>query len=446
MNIKEKKLKNASTELEIEVPVDRVEVEYKSVFYKIQKSAKIDGFRQGKAPVEIIEKRYSEYADQEVAENLLKSTFIDAITEKQLNPIAEPHYDFQTIKRGEPFVYKATFDTPPTLELGKYTEIAGEERSCELKDKDIEKEMETLLEQHAEVTKKEDPGAQVEKGNLVRIKMKRIDDVDQDKRDEVQFKEYPIIVGRVAQDSILDNQLIGMKVSEEKEIGVKYPKDYYVKELAGQKASYLVLVNEINDRKLPELNDEFARNIGYESVDDFRKKSRDYMEKFIEEKSSGEVKSQILKTVIDNSTFEIPETMILSEMMELFNRTQQRFGTAFETIDQFASVAGINAEEFTKKLREEALFSIQKTLLLFEIAKKENLQVSEEMFNNFISSYAERSNMKEDDVRKIIEENRTRDNIEHELLLTSAIDFLYNHAKIKKKKAIPFEEFIKENS
>ena len=446
MNIKEKKLENAGMELEIEVPVERVNIEYKSVFDKLKRTVKIDGFRKGKAPEQLIEQRYMEYADQEVAENLLKTAFLDAVTEKQITPIAEPRYDFDKIQRGESFLFKAVFDTPPTVELGKYKEIAAEERTCSINEKDVGSEMETLREQHAVVTKKEDPDAEVEKGDLVNLLMKRVDDINDSVKDDVEFKEYPIVVGRVKEDSILDDQLVGMKSNEEKQISVKYPKNYYIKELAGQKATYMVRIKQINDRKLPELDDDFAKKIGYESVEEFKNKTLEFMENFIKEKSSGESKNHVLKSIIENSTFEIPETLILSEMSDLFQRMQQRFGGSFETIDEFARAMGINADEFSARLREEAMYTIKKSLILYEVARKEELKVTDEMFNDFVKSYAERSKMKEEDVQKIIEENRSRENVEHELLLNTAIDFLYDNAKIKKKKPVSFEEFVKENS
>jgi trigger factor len=207
----------------------------------------------------------------------------------------------------------------------------------------------------------------------------------------------------------------------------------------------MVMVVEINDRKLPDLDDEFAKKAGYESMDDFRTKTREYMEKFIVDKSSGESKSEILKKIIETSSFEIPESMFINEMYDLFTRTQQRFGTKAESIDAFAASMGINAEDFRSQLREEAQYSIKKSLALLEIARKEELSVSEEMFRDFVKNYAQRSALSEEQVEKIIDQNRSRENIEHELLLNSSIDLIYNNAKIKKLKPVSFEEFINRN-
>ncbi|HOO72072.1 MAG TPA: trigger factor [Spirochaetota bacterium] len=445
MNITDKKLENASMELQIEVPQERVEIEYKAVYDKLKRSVTIDGFRKGKAPLHLVEARYNEYADQEVAENIVKSAFLDAVTEKQLTPIAEPVFDYDGIKRGESFTFKAVFDMPPKVELGKYRELPVEERACNIENEDIEKEIDAMRDQYAVVTKKEEAGTEVIKGDLVKIQMKRLDIADTSDQAEESVKEYSIIIGRVKQDSILDDQIIGMKAGEEKSIEVKYPKEYYIKDLAGQKARYSVTVVEINDRALPELNDEFAQKVGYESMEDFRTKTRDYIEKFVANKCGGESKSEIIKMVIENSSFEIPESVIVNEMYDLFIRTQQRFGNKSESIDEFATAMGINADEFRSQLREEALYSVKKSLILYEIARKEELSVTEEMFKDFVKTYSERSSMPVEEVERIIEENKSRENIENELLLNSSIEFLYTNAKIKKQKPVSFEEFINKN-
>lgn len=139
MNIlSEKKLENAVVELEIEIPVERVEIEYKAVFNKLQKSAKIDGFRQGKAPLPLVETKYKDYAAGEVAENLVKSTFYDAVEKKELSPIVEPKIVYESIAREVSFKYKATFEVMPVIELGEYTGVDTEEKACNITAEDIE--------------------------------------------------------------------------------------------------------------------------------------------------------------------------------------------------------------------------------------------------------------------------------------------------------------------
>jgi trigger factor len=445
LNITEKKLENATMELQIDVPVEKVELEYKAVFDKLKNVVKIDGFRKGKAPLGMVEARFRKEADQEVAENLLKSVFLEAVEERKLTPIAYPRYQFDAISRDRAFSFKATFEVPPTVELGKYKGLGADEQVCVITDDNVQGEIDAVRERFAKIEKKADD-AQVQNGDLVKIKVRRIDDVAASDRDKVEYKEYQIVVGRSKDESALDKYITGMKVNEEKEVEVKYPKDYYLTDLAGQKVRYQVAVTEISSMELPELNDEFAKKVGHETVDQFRSKTREYLEKYVAEKSRGDAKAQILKQIVEDSKYDLPETMIRSEMHRLFKRTGEKVGYSSDNVDEFASIMGIEPNAFKAKLREEAVQTIKTTLALSEIAKKEEMKVDDNKYKDIVENIARRNNKTVDEIEKIIAENGSRENIETELLLDGAMDFIYENAKIKKQKPVSFEEFARMRS
>jgi len=451
LNITEKKLENSRVELEIEVPVEKVEIEYKSVFENIKKSAKVDGFRKGKAPVQIVEKKYVEYADQEVAENLIKSSVMDAVTEKQLTPITEPQYDFDKIARGESFKFKATIELFPTIELGKYKEVTAEEKVCEVKDDDIAREMDSIRERFADVTKKENDDATVQNGDLAKIKVKRLDDKDAEKEDD-EFKEYSIVVGKARDDSALDKHIVGMKAGEEKEVEVKYPKDYDMEDLAGKKIKYLVNIVELSDMKLPDLDDELAKKAQYESLDDMKQKTTDHINDFVVSKTRGEAKARIIKSAVEDSKFDLPESMIMSEMTAIFRKTQERIANQMGFpvqnlqefgMDEFAEMMGMDPEEFRAKTREEAEQSVKTTLLLSEVAKTEELTVPEEKYKELLGRFSNNYGKPVEEIEEMIDKNGSRENIEQELLLDCAMDFLYDNGKVKKLKPLSLEELLK---
>ncbi len=442
LNITEKKLENATMELQISVPVEKVELEYKAVFDKFKNFVKIDGFRKGKAPLNMVEARYQKEADQEVAENLLKSVFLEAVQEKQYTPIAYPRYEFDRISRQEPFSFKATFEVPPTVELGKYKGLSADEQVCEIVDDDVQSEITAMRERMAKIEKKED-GALVQNGDMVKIKVKRVDDVAASERDSVEFKEYQIVVGRSKDESALDKHVAGMKVNEEKEVEVKYPKDYYLTDLAGQKVKYLVVVTEIDSMELPALDGEFAKKMGYETIEEYQAKTREYLDKYITEKTKGDAKAQILKQIVEDSTYDLPESMIQNEMNRLFKRTCESVGYYSDNLDEFASMMGIEPDAFRSKLHEEATQTIKTTLALSEIARKEEMKVDENRYKEVVENIAKRNNKTVEEIEKIITENDSRDNIETELLLDGAMEFIYENAKVKKLKPISFEEFAR---
>jgi trigger factor len=440
--LNEKKLENAIVELEIEVPLENVEEEYKAVFRDVTKSAKIDGFRKGKAPVQVIEKKYREYADQHVAENLAKSMVVEAIREKELQPISEPKYNYDHISRDEPFRFKATFEIYPTVELGKYKHLAATEKSCQITDADVEKEIDSISERYSTVEGKEDSA--VENGDMVNFKMKRIDNIDESERDSLEYKDYTVVVGKSQDEHALDKHLLGMKKDEEQEVEIKYPKDYQVKDLAGQKVKYLVMINTLNRIVPPERNDEFAQKAGFDTFDEMVKKNRESLENYVDEKIKSDVRGEILKAIVENSKFDIPSTMVLNEMYRIFQRTQERIGYNAESIDQFARMIGMDPEDYKNKLKDDAEHSVKTSVSLGEISKVEEIKVSDEEYRAFLEKLALRNNKSVEELEKIIEENNSRSSVESDIIIEKTLDFLYDNAKIKKLKPVSLEELVKE--
>ena len=443
--ISEKRHENAIIELDIEVPIEVVAIEYETVFNKLQKKAKIDGFRQGKAPMHLIEKKYKEIAGEEVAENLARSTFYTAVEKKELVPIVEPRISFDTIAIDEPFKYKAIFEVMPTIELGQYTKVETEEETCNITDNDIKREIDTAREKYADINVIENVDALVENGNLARIKVKRIDNINEGEEDKVDFKEYTIITGKSVDEYTIDQQLIGMKKDEEKKVSIKYPEDYYIKEFAGNEITYLINLIEISSVVLPDFNDEFAKKAGYESADDMTTKTREYLEKYVKDRILGSVRSDLINKIVEKSTFDIPESMVANEMYSLFEKTMHRVGYKADSIDKFASALGIDPDEYRAKLREDAIKSIKNTLILSEIAKKEDIQADEEKYNELIDSISKHMGKTVQEVEALIEENKNRSSIENDIIIEKAMDFIYNNANIKRLPAIELDAFIKKN-
>jgi trigger factor len=441
--LSEKKHENAIVELEIEIPVEKVELEYKAVFEKIRKNAKVDGFRKGKAPVQMIETKFREYADEEVAENLAKSTVFEAVKEKELMPVMEPKIHYDKVQRNEPFQYKAFLELMPEVQLGDYKGLKVDEAACEITDADVENEINITRERSASTEPLTDPESVVENGHLVKFQLKRIDNVEPGQVDSVEFREYSIVVGKSKDEFTLDKHMTGLKVNDEKEIKIDYPESYYIADLAGQKITYLIKISEISEVTLPELTDEFAQEAGYESVEDMKNKTRENLENFVKNRISTDVKNALIGKIIESSTFDIPESMVLNEMYTLFEKTQERVGYRAESIDQFAQVVGIDPEEFRNQLRNDAAKTIKNTLILSEISKKEEIKASEEKYKEALDRFSRSMNKEIAEIEKMIEESDSKTSIENDIRLESTMDFIYNNAEIKKLKAIPFEEFAR---
>ncbi|MCU0822631.1 MAG: trigger factor, partial [Spirochaetes bacterium] len=414
-------MENSRMELAIDVPEDQVELEYKHVFSKLQREAKIKGFRKGKVPLDIVTQRFKEAADQDVAENLLKAKYIDAVNEKGLSPISMPEFELDKIERGKPLSFKVRFDIAPTVEIGKYKGLDVNETDSKIEDADIENEIQVLRERHASISKKEEDKP-AEKGDFVRVQIKRIDNIEASEIEKMQSNEVPIILGKSTQEYDLDENVIGMKLNEEKEIIIKYPKDYYVKDIAGQKVKYLAKMHEINKMTLPELDDEFAKDLGeYTSLSELRNKIKENLENFIKEKAKSRAKFEILDKIIEDSKFDLPESIIKAEMKSVFKRFQYSAGLPDVTdIDELMSRLEGSNKEFYENIRKQAEKNIKSNLALSEIAKKENLKVSEETYRKTLEDIAKRNNQSFEEIEKIANEGNVRENLESELILSDS--------------------------
>jgi len=230
-----------------------------------------------------------------------------------------------------------------------------------------------------------------------------------------------------------------------KEVIIKYPKDYYIKDIAGQKVKYLIKMHEINKMTLPELDDEFAKDLGeYNSLSELNNKIKENLENFVKEKAKSKAKFEILDKIVDDSKFDLPESVIRAEMKAVFRRFQYSAGLPDVTdIDEVISRLENSNKEFYENIRNQSIKNIKSNLVLSEIAKKEDLKVSEEHFKRTLEDIATRNNKSLEEIEKIAAEGNARANIESELVLADSFDFIYNNAKVHKEKPVSYTEFVK---
>ncbi len=443
MNIKDRKLENSRIELEIEVPSDRIESEFKLVFDKIRQTVTIDGFRKGKAPVQMIEKKYMQYATDEVAENIMRNAVSDAIRERALIPVAAPVFEHDGVRRGNSFIFKAQIDLYPSIHLGNYKEIPVDEKACNVTEGDIDREIETIRERFKQSSPKPE-GSVVETGDTVKLQFKKAEGDD-------SFKPYTITVGEGSDALELEFKITGMKAGEEKEVITSYPKEHPVEDLAGKDVKYIVKIEEINSRQLPELNDDFARQAQFETLEDMRKKASEVINHFVTNKTRGEAKADIIGKIIENSTFEIPESMIGLEMEDAFKKTKERMAMRMGvnpddiqhyTMEDLAAIMGFDPEEYRLMIRNEAERTIKTTLVLSEVIKQENLKVSDEKYAQVLEQYAGEMGKTVEEFQELVGGSDFRNKIEKDLIMEVAIDFIYENAKINKLAPVTVDELL----
>jgi trigger factor len=443
LQIQEKKLENATIEMKIDVPSSRVDVEFKNVFDSFARTAKVHGFRKGKVPLNVIEQKFKDEIEKEVLENIVRESYVDAVTEKKHLPIGNPTFDFDKIRKGEDFSFSVKFEVTPTVEMAEYKGVGAEERACEVTDADIAKELESIRERNSKISKKPDDGL-TENTDMVKIQIKRIDNVDPSAIENVEYREYSIVLGKSKDEYAFDKHLIGMKAGDEREVEIDYPADYEFKEIAGKKVKYLIKAVEISRVELPALDDEFAKDMGeFATIDDLKKNVREYLEGYARSISKRESVEKLLREIIEKSSFDIPLSMIEREKELIFKKIQDRMGLQTGNPDEFAASIGINPDDLKAKLLEEGTYGVKSVIVRSEVGKKENITCTDEDFDNIVKALSDRNKMTPEQTRDIITERDLRENIEAEAIMEKAADFIYNNAKIKKLKAVPFDEFVK---
>lgn len=445
--INETKLENSSLELVIEIPAERVEEEFKAVFKKLQQGVKIDGFRKGKVPMPMLEQRYTAYASEEVAENLMKDSIVEVIREKALNPVATPTFEFNGLNRGEALNFKAVIELFPTVNIGEYKGIEVEEKTCAVQESDIDKEVESLR-SHFKRTEVLEKGTPSEAGDMVRLKFKAIN-VEGDER----VRTYSAVIGEDADEFAVEQNLNGMKIGEEGEITIKYPEDYSQTDVAGKEITYLVTIEEGSREVIPELTDELAKEAKFESVEDMRNKASEVISHFVANKTKGDAKASIINKIVLESTFELPETMINAEIESVFNRERERLAqrmgassnmTESYTQEDVAAIFGMYPDEYKAHLRVEAENSLKTMLILSEVIKKEGLTVTDDQYREYIAKNV--GDVSPDELgqfEQLVADPNFRANVERELAVEQAVEFLYNNAVVKKMDPITVEELLK---
>ncbi|MFW6366039.1 MAG: trigger factor [Spirochaetota bacterium] len=440
MEVTEKKLENASAMLQITVPQEEIAEQFEKQYQIIQKNAKVDGFRKGKVPMDIIRTRFKSNAEPDVIEALIRDNYLKALEKLDIRPIDHPKCDFESFDQDTPFTFTAIVDLYPEVTLGEYTSIPVEEAKVTVSDADIMREIEAIREKHATLEVREE--GVVQKGDQVTLSVSRLNQ-DGEKEDPNQMN---VIAGQSDKPYEFDIHVVGMEKGGVKEIDITYPKDYSTKQLAGETVPYVVVVDEISIRHLPPLDDEFAKDLGkYETLDQLKQKTRNDIEKYVEQRTRGNAKTEILQKIIDKSAYEIPNSLIQREKESIFNRMKQRFN--IPSIDDpgvFAALMGMDKDGFDNKLAEEARQSIKTTLTLSEIAKKEELAVTDEEYDARLAEIASQYQKSVEEIRDLFQKNGAVDNVKSDMLFDKAMDFLYDNAKVKKGKTKSLEDFMKQ--
>jgi trigger factor len=407
--------------LTIEIPPDVVAAEINRVAKGYTKQARIPGFRPGKVPTSLIKQRFREQILHDVAHGLIPRAVDEALQERGIEPVDTPNIKDVALEEGQPLKFTAAIETVPPFDPGDLSTIEATRQASEVTDESVDKTLQQLRERGARFEPIEDRG--VADGDTVVLDIERKDtDGNPDRHEGVSIE-----LGSPANPPGFDAQLLGLRTGEQKTFTIHFPEDYTVKEMANTDVEYSVNVKDVRRKVLPELDDEFAKDMGaFESLGQLRDRIRGDLQQESEEHSKQHLRTDVLKQLSDRVTFDLPASLVEREI----DRRLEEFASRLMQQKIDPRQAGIDWAQFRESQREPARVSVASALALDEIARREGLSVSAEDVDKEIERFAIRAGRTPAALRAQLEKEGSVTRLSAGLRREKAVDLVLSRARI----------------
>ncbi len=419
-NIEE--LPKARVKVTIDVSPEQFEEGLDKAFEKIKDEVEIKGFRKGKVTRSVYEQHKGvESLYEEALNHVIQETYTQAIMENQLQVVSQPKIDLDinNVKKGEPFTYTATVAVKPEVTLGDYKGLEYEEPSDEVTDEEVNAEIQKLREQNSELIVKEE-GA-LEEGDTAVFDFEGFIDGEAFEGGKAENHELEIGSGQFIPG--FEEQMVGMKPGEEKEVNVSFPEDYQAEHLKGKEAVFKTKLHEVKVKEVPELNDEFVKDLdkeNVETVEALKKDTRETLENQKREANKNKAVDFAVDQASKNAEMEIAEEMIVEEKNRMMDNTKQQAQQYGLDLDTYLQLTGMDKEQFESNLMKDAERSIRYNLTIDAISKEEGISASEDEINNKFEELATQHNMDLEQVKSQVNPQA----VEQEVVFRKTIDFL----------------------
>ncbi|MBU2072279.1 MAG: trigger factor [Gammaproteobacteria bacterium] len=417
-------------QLTITVAADKIDTEVKSRLRDLAKRQRIDGFRPGKAPVALIQKRYGLAVLQEVASEQMQRHFYEAIIANKLTPAGNPTFAPGQLEQGKDLEFKATFEVYPDVEVKNLDKIEVNKPVVEIADADLDKMLETLRKQHANWEAKKGKAA-----NGDRVVIDFVGSIDGEAFDGGKATDFTLELGQGRMIPGFEDGIVGKKAGEEVTVDVTFPAEYHAENLKGKAASFAVTVKAVEQQVLPELNDEFATLFGLETatVDALKAEVRKNMERELNQNIKAKVKDQVIKGLLANNDVEVPQALIAGEVDVLRKQALQRFGNNVDP----KQLPELPASLF----EEQAKDRVKVGLLLGEVIKTSELKVDDSKVQALIETAASAYEDPQEVIQYYNSNKELLQSMRNVALEEQAIDVILASAKVTEQKAA-FDEIM----
>ncbi|MCP3741259.1 trigger factor [Rossellomorea sp. BNER] len=411
--------------LTIEVDAAQVNEGLDAAFKKVVQKVNVPGFRKGKMPRGMFEKRFGvESLYQDALDIILPEAYANAVEEAGIEPVDRPDIDIEQMEKGKNLIFTAKVIVKPEVKLGDYKGLEVEKVDSEVTDEDVQNELKTLQERQAELAVKEEGKA--ENGDTLVLDFEGF--VDGEAFEGGQADNYTLELGSNTFIPGFEEQLVGVETGEEREVEVSFPEEYHAAELAGKPATFKVKVHEIKAKQLPELDDEFAKDVDeeVETFAELKEKTEKRLQETKKTEAETKVRDSLVKQASDNSEVDIPEAMINTEVDRMMQEFGQRLQMQGMNMDLYFQFSGQTEEDLRGQMKEDAANRVRTNLVLEAIADAENIEISDEEAEKEINEMAEQYNMSADNIKQAL---GGLDGLKTDLRIRKAVELLEENSK-----------------
>ena len=431
MSMQVEKLEKNMAKLTIEVGADKVNDAIKKAYDKNKGKMSVPGFRKGKVPQAMIEKMYGPEVFYEDAANfLIPDAYAEEVeAAKDLEVVSQPKIDVVQMEKGKNFIFTAEVALKPPVDLGKYKGVKIEKIDTEVTDEDIDKEIKREQEANARTITIED--RPVKDGDTAVIDFEGF--IGDEAFEGGKGENYPLVIGSGSFIPGFEEQLIGKNTGDDVDVKVTFPEDYNAKDLAGKEALFKVKINEIKEKELPELDDEFASEVSeFDTMAEYREDVKKNLAEKKEKEAKDKKEDAVIEAIIKDSKMDIPDAMIETQARTMVNDYARRLQSQGLSLEQYFMFTGLDMDKFTEQMKEGARKRIESRLILEAVVKAENFEVTDEEYEKELERIAEESKMEVDKLKEYIgDDEYGRNQIIDDLKIQKAVDFVVDNAKEK---------------
>lgn len=417
------KINGCKRHLQVEMAAGQLEKAMDELAVKYAAKARVPGFRPGKVPLSVIRQRYATELKEEAKQNLISDAWRQAVVEHDLSPLSEPRVEEVRAELGEPMALTVSFEVLPSVEITEYKGIAATLVTAPVSESDIEGAIGELRERHAQYVPVEE--ADITDGHLVTISL---DGEFEDGGKPMHDDEINLVVGDSRTNEEFSKNLRGAHIGETRSFPVSFSPDHPRKRFAGKTVNYRLEINDVKTKQVPELNDDFARDIGAENLEALRTRTRDELVRKAELAAEEKAREEVLDRIVQATPFDVPECLVEEELEGRAHRLASSL--AHQGID--IGKTSFNWKAFIDEARPEALKAVRQMLILDAIARIEGLQVNEADLEAEFEKLARASEHSAAALRAQFEKDQRIQRVRANLLRHMALDFIYRNANISR--------------